>query len=1518
MDFNEKQILPPKLWGTFEDLCLELFRREWCDPLATRNGRSGQPQNGTDISGRPASAAGKWHGIQCKGKDVGYASKLTRHEIKDEAQKAKGFLPALTHWIIATTAPKDGELEQFARELTVEHEALGLFGVQVLGWGDIQGMLANHLDVVERFYPDQSPRIRQTLKKLGDHLGLCDSLASVEELIERGRKAAADDLQKFLRSGGLISSIPLDLVCERDGKQETVERDAVVAALKAGTTVFLEAEPGAGKSTTLLQVCGDVLSQSADRVPVCVRLPELVLSRKSLLEEIAGKSSFRDLSLAAIEQLAVAGKLILFCDGWNEITGELRSSARTELDRFMREFPGSAAMIATRPMLPPPFRAASTYFLVPLTRQKQEAILVGRLGAKGSDLLTKARRIPGLRDVLQVPLYLAALSVIGSSGALPTTKEEVICRFIEAQAHEPLHFDVLNRVLRGCHDTYLRALAARLIKAGTVSINGMDLRSVLGDVSRELETAGRISTLTEPADIIDVLVSHHVLVERNGSGDRVYSFQHQQFQEWYASFPVETILKAAVTCTDDDLSRDQVLDQHIWEEPLLFAVERMGKSGDTGAIAVAQAIMRATGIDPMLAAEMIQRSPEDIWLRTSAPIKAFASGWFATDERDRAVTFMMATGKADFAENVWRVIEDGHAYDQILHRRGYYSPAVLGNDWRERIRRLPDERRRVLLWDVASSGTEGIEFAVQALSQEHSVDVATSVLEILEYRATDTELASVLDSATDDLWQSLAKQRRLDDYPEKFQSRLIDAKTRLLAQLQVGVDRTRLLAELGRSDDDAKVQQAIDLALTSKYDDYRAEEHALEGIAATAPEMLSATVIARVIASQSISYTAGRFARATEAKDQQALKAIACTPGPEDHHRTEVAARLLTQQSVKNLVEDFLRLCGELRGRAWGECKDIRDQRNACAEALHHVSLESLVRAILAQSVTTADEIAALAELIFRWRTSDRENDCLPLGDPLLTALSERVRDWVTHLIRLPEVKRHHLSELACTIKIIARPELLSSVRALLDEDLRLWQTQREEAMIARAEGRVDRSSEASMSYVEMYRQALEAFDGEEARDVLLSLLDHPDFATQAAFALLKHENVGPRASNDLSGRKRYEGVAAARLAKADRARVEGVAAKAVLDRVDGLLASGEPASISVAVSLATAAAQMSYGARIGSLRAALNAPGNMSSRTALINCLLAAGEDIDLEWVRKGLAETIERLNKHRNYNRDDWWQVRQWLELFAFTPQATEILDHLAVLPEYFKYAYQLRDLAWVAPFAGASAVFLLDGLAQQSPELAEAHEWVTAFERIGTVEAVDYLIDLIADGERVTQLRREFFTTKRVVGRLLRKHPSRIARVLAIAQKHLDAAHRVAIAQLIGEALDEDGIMAFLDIITDKSDPLLQGLLEAVRELSLDKRPSDVIYGGYEQEPASLANLRKRLFGMICEGGKASEAALLLLVTIDRQRDTYGQPPEEPRHPHVQSGKPWPTLAAVAWKALDLRLGAVVSTRPIRRGK
>jgi hypothetical protein len=165
MNFNSKQIPPPKYWQEFKDLCLAVFKRVWSDPTATKNGRSGQQQHGTDISGKPRDSKG-FHGVQCKDKDTILGSEVTKAEFDAEIAKAENFKPALAHWILANTAPKDAKMEEHARERSTERERDGKFGVQILFWEDLQSLIASHPDVIEEFFPDQSPRTLRLMERL--------------------------------------------------------------------------------------------------------------------------------------------------------------------------------------------------------------------------------------------------------------------------------------------------------------------------------------------------------------------------------------------------------------------------------------------------------------------------------------------------------------------------------------------------------------------------------------------------------------------------------------------------------------------------------------------------------------------------------------------------------------------------------------------------------------------------------------------------------------------------------------------------------------------------------------------------------------------------------------------------------------------------------------------------------------------------------------------------------------------------------------------------------------------------------------------------------------------------------------------------------------------------------------------------------------------------------------------------------------------------------------------------------
>lgn len=165
MNFDAKQIAAPKYWQEFEDLCLHLFRGVWEDPNAVKNGRGGQPQHGTDISGRMYGAGG-WRGVQCKNKDVELNTVVTRKELNAEIAKAERFVPTLEHWTLATTAPKDARMEQYAREVSTKREQAGKFAINILFWADLQSLIAGYPKIIEKFYPDQSPRMIRLVERL--------------------------------------------------------------------------------------------------------------------------------------------------------------------------------------------------------------------------------------------------------------------------------------------------------------------------------------------------------------------------------------------------------------------------------------------------------------------------------------------------------------------------------------------------------------------------------------------------------------------------------------------------------------------------------------------------------------------------------------------------------------------------------------------------------------------------------------------------------------------------------------------------------------------------------------------------------------------------------------------------------------------------------------------------------------------------------------------------------------------------------------------------------------------------------------------------------------------------------------------------------------------------------------------------------------------------------------------------------------------------------------------------------
>ncbi|MCB2387043.1 restriction endonuclease [Thalassolituus alkanivorans] len=145
------QYPPLKSWDDFEELCSDLFKREWNDDLAQRYGRQGSTQHGVDIYGKSENS-GKYTGIQCKGKQIYPEKNIDIEEIKMEIEKAKLFPSDLQTLIFVTTAPRTTKVQDYIRSTSISNRENGLFDVGVLFWDDIESLINKHKAVAERFY----------------------------------------------------------------------------------------------------------------------------------------------------------------------------------------------------------------------------------------------------------------------------------------------------------------------------------------------------------------------------------------------------------------------------------------------------------------------------------------------------------------------------------------------------------------------------------------------------------------------------------------------------------------------------------------------------------------------------------------------------------------------------------------------------------------------------------------------------------------------------------------------------------------------------------------------------------------------------------------------------------------------------------------------------------------------------------------------------------------------------------------------------------------------------------------------------------------------------------------------------------------------------------------------------------------------------------------------------------------------------------------------------------------------
>ena len=839
-------------------------------------------------------------------------------------------------------------------------------------------------------------------------------------------------------------------------------------------------------------------------MPLYFRLSDVPDGNGGLLATLSQRTAFRNIGHDDLVALAQRGRLLLVLDGWNELDAAASKRIRLDLDRIRLDWPHVRIVATTRRQVLDVPIGGPRIAIELLSEDQQLAIARAQSGDAGAKIVDDAWRTDGVRQLIATPLYLSALLGGASHGARPTTKEEVLRLFVEQHERASEHAETLNAVLLGCHTSVLRVLARHLNGAASTAMAESDARRVVVGALTELRQQGQMTGQPEPSAVLDVLTSHHVLM-RAGSGNGAISFQHQQFQEWFASYDVEDLMRSSASgeMGAQVQLRAAVLDQPAWEESVLFAVERVSRAND-GAVIVAHAVRLALAIDPMLAAEMIYRSGAGVWEAVSADVMGFIGRWHKPSKVDRAVRFMIMTGRPEFAPLIWPLASSTNSQVQLptLRMAPRFRPSVLGPDLASKVAALPDEIREHLLALIASeSGVDGMELATELAKADPSPKVQSEVVQYLLFRRADRHASALLAAAHEETWVLVASRGYADEVSDPATAkRLAQECDKILAAAKTPSERLHLLLNesAGEPGRDEKIAAVI------ADPDFPVRDQQGGSSLYLAQERASAAVLQglkrRIEAGLELPVHADDFLDQLDVVDDGPT-AAAILDTSRDKYGDNKLALLAGPKTAGALIDKYLARAAALR--ADPNDRQLSDKYHRLKSRVRTTRPSALVEALIARANT--DDLAliyGLCDLASAHGDTNDRNATILVDPESKSALIGILRRWTEVVVASPESKRWHLNEVSNAIGRFGFREPVPEMIRLLDEELARLAMARDGFLAAQRRGDIQATSDARMRYGNQYQHAFSLVGGDDVARAVVKYLEHPEFGFEAALVL--------------------------------------------------------------------------------------------------------------------------------------------------------------------------------------------------------------------------------------------------------------------------------------------------------------------------------------------------------------------------------------------------------------------------------
>lgn len=1370
--------------------------------------------------------------------------------------------------------------------------------------------LAGHLlsELAQQLRSDPNVVGQEILRRAEKLQSLHDPAPAVTDAIALGRAAAHKDLDRYREASrafrGPLVHLPLHQAKDKLGNDPPVSLEDIAERL-TGLCV-LEGGPGSGKTTTLLQLAEVIADRRRDAVTLLVSVPHWSESSTNddLLAHCATKDAFIEQGTTThhLRSLARGGHLVVLLDGWNEVPPASLNRLLPGLKRTRQDFPLLAILVGTR-MAVGLAEPHAVFRVAPLTEHLRDDILARAL-LPDDPRREAIRHDPALDEITRTPLYLSAF--LAAPVDVAPVRGELLSHLI-AQQKRPANELRFRDALGPFRDRYLQDLAFAAVKTGRTWLPQTDARRVVSDTARVLADDGQMASAPQPEDVLLALAACHLLIRSSDAIEATYSFPHQEFRDWYASFVVEERL-AIGPLAPLPSAVAELVDTPVYEGALLFAVERLSRGSERDAAAASDLVVGTLRIAPMLAVVMLRRSGSAVWPMARDQVVRFARRWHRPGTVDRAFHFMLTTGYEEFAEEVWSLVASPDP--QVRARALPPSPPFpftmgsFGRDFSSRALALPDDTLKHLLHALAGDGSATAqEVAVEVACATRNTKVRTAVGDALVFRGSRRLFAVLAQSFTDTDWEIWARGDWLHptELPDELSAKLVQAKIRLGQTEPEGARRATALlslAALGK----ANMRKVLEEMESPAFDpSIEAGFGVVESAARLDPVGVSGVLRRRLVRGLPVGpWAAPLIAGPALASERDSLLELLVTGKLRSDER-RAAGRLLTDQQVSALLDRLLAAYASegLRDQAW------RDRVHAIEDAISAVPASAVARVLGGRASLSWEHGRLLVSSLTRVFAPDRSGRSRANSTPepgpdereAVLAVAER---WTESLLQDAGRNETDGARLAELIGSLRLPHGTGLIVRLLHGDLERWRHVRTERCTP---GEPIRAwGPALMNY----RFALAAIGGETAAEAALALLDDHDFGVEAAEVL----RICARKQQVKSVPSDWIDFAAAVATQhaANGTEEPHPYAAAILLRIDHIdLTCGDDHAVGTAIALAAAVAGLPCGSRTSDVLAVLTSPhgsrdGGRTRRRGLAS-LVMQGYTPPARVLAPLCKEAIATWRGERWGNpRDRFFVVDQWLSLLAFSDDPAAVLPLLAELGVQISPWMLRRTIEALGHNTRDAAGDTLVALGEIPPAVRAGDDgWLRAIARHWReLRAATRLLDTVTSSTssfRTWFWRGESDPVMVAVTEAVRTHDILMEKLVSAARTGIGRAAEVlcAVAAL---ARDDERLLA--GVLSALPPGELSSLpfhfQEFAEALCTDRRPVPEYRDAYEIVPRAAPVLRRQLFAKACDSADGSRAAAaLLLEHIDALRDEHGTPEfGEQRHPDLSSGVAWPLEA------------------------